>query len=301
MYLSAERCKKIILWVILFFIFLFFTKKLFVLLFPLFSSFFVALSLQKPINSLYSSFKIPRKVSSFILVSLLILVFLFSSFLIIKKVQSELISFSEFNFEWSFLSKYLSLIIDKALAFFSSLGEFFPKLLIFVTVFIFSSFYIASEYDKIEETFIFVKKFKKVFSRIASGYIKSYFILFLFTFAFLYLALTIIKIKFSFVIALVIAILDIFPILSAGVLIMPWAFFELFAGSRSLALILVLIALFLTVIKKFIEPKILGGFVGLHPLISLVSISVGYLFMGMTGAFIFPFVLSIILELKKEM
>ncbi len=302
MYLSTEKCKKVILWVLLFFIFLFFAKKLSVLLFPLLASFLFAFSLQKPINSLESAFKIPRKLSSFILVLFFILIFLFTSFLILKKLQSELLSlltvFPKLTFKEDFLSKYLSLFFEKALSLFSSVSEFLPKLLISVTVFIFSLFYISAEYNKGEK---FFPVLNKVFTRVFWGYIKSYFILFLFTFAFLYFAFSLLKINFSFILSFVIAILDVFPILSAGLLILPFALFKFFSGYRSLALFLLFTALFLTLIKKFIEPKVLGGFVGLHPLISLIAISSGYLFMGVSGAFLFPLVLSIILELKKEM
>ena len=301
MYLSTEKCKKSVIWIIFFLISLYLTKKLFVFLFPFFSSFFVAILFQKPIILLKTSLGISRKVSSFILLFVFILILLFSSYFLLAKIKTEFTYLLKYLPELKLERQYISPLLDKIITFSSSLGHFFPKALIFITVFVLSSFYLSAEYDIIEKRFPKTKRIKRALNKIISGYIKSYFILFLFTFAFLYLFFSLLKIKFSFILSLIISAIDIFPVLSAGIFIIPWGIFEFIKGARSLGFFLILSVLVLDIIKKFIEPKILGGFVGLHPLLSLAAISSGYLFMGVSGAFLFPFILSIIIELKKEM
>ena len=56
----------------------------------------------------------------------------------------------------------------------------------------------------------------------------------------------------------------------------------------------------ITVIRNFLEPKIIGQQVGLHPLITLISMFCGYKLIGFIGLFLFPLTLIILNDLYKH-
>ena len=80
----------------------------------------------------------------------------------------------------------------------------------------------------------------------------------------------------------------------------PWGIFEYTFSDKKLGMWLIIIFAIITVVKEILKPKILGGFVGLHPIVSLVSISSGYLLMGFTGAIFLPFAVYVMIELQKN-
>ena len=80
----------------------------------------------------------------------------------------------------------------------------------------------------------------------------------------------------------------------------PWTLFMAAYGNYSLALELFLIYLGITVIRNIIEPKIIGGQLGLHPVVTLVSMFVGGDFFGPVGLFGFPIFLSLLRHLNKR-
>ena len=80
----------------------------------------------------------------------------------------------------------------------------------------------------------------------------------------------------------------------------PWAVFMLVYGNYPLALELFLIYVIITVIRNIIEPKIIGGQLGLHPVVTLICMFVGVEFFGVIGLFGLPILLSLILHLNAH-
>jgi len=54
------------------------------------------------------------------------------------------------------------------------------------------------------------------------------------------------------------------------------------------------------VVRQFLEPKIVGKSVGLHPLLALVSMYIGLRLFGVLGLFGFPIALVIYNKLKQD-
>jgi len=80
----------------------------------------------------------------------------------------------------------------------------------------------------------------------------------------------------------------------------PWSLIMVVYGNYPLALELFLIYLGITVVRNIIEPKIIGGQLGLHPVVTLVSMFVGVDFFGPIGLFGFPILLSLLRHLNKR-
>ena len=62
----------------------------------------------------------------------------------------------------------------------------------------------------------------------------------------------------------------------------------------TLAHMLIVLYLIITVVRNIIEPKIVGGQIGLHPVVTLASMFVGVQLLGAVGLFGFPIGLSLL-------
>ncbi len=171
-----------------------------------------------------------------------------------------------------------------------------------------SSFFICMEYDKIKE---FVKKLlprrivdlisdtKLQLGKTLLKYAKAYGIILLMTFTELLIGLSILGVDNALGIAAIIAVFDILPVLGTGGIMIPWAIFSFSAGNYFLGVGLLVVYLITIIIRNFAEPKIIGMQLGLHPLVTLVTIYVGYRIYGILGMIGFPVCVTILIALHK--
>lgn len=179
-----------------------------------------------------------------------------------------------------------------------------------VTIVIISSFFFVIDYDGIFNYLdsIMSPELKKTYYEVKDFVqnnvlliIKSYGLIMLITFIELLIGFLIIGIDNSTVLSFVIAILDIFPILGVGTVLIPWGLFLLATGDIRIGISILVLYLIITFIRNIIEPKIVGGNLGLHPLVALASMLVGLNIFGVLGMFGLPLVISFYsLRKKKE-
>lgn len=187
----------------------------------------------------------------------------------------------------------------------SSLPGLFVKLVLIII----SSFFIAIDYDQLAGFCLrqMGEKTKAVFLEIKAYVvgtlwvcIRSYLIIMSLTFVELSIGLNLLKINHAILIAFCIAIFDILPVLGTGGIMIPWTVLTAITGDYHMALGLLLIYLVITVIRNIVEPKIVGSQLGLHPVVTLVSMFVGVQFFGVIGLFGFPILLSLLRHLDEN-
>lgn len=133
-----------------------------------------------------------------------------------------------------------------------------------------------------------------------ANYVKAYSFIFILSFAQLYLWLTLLGADYAFSAAFFIALADVIPFLGSGAVVIPWAALSFLLGRASFGAGLLVMFLVMTVIRQIAEPKVVGNFIGLDPLLSLVSACVGLKVMGFFGVFVFPIVTSIALDIRER-
>ncbi|MEL7657956.1 MAG: AI-2E family transporter, partial [Bacillota bacterium] len=111
--------------------------------------------------------------------------------------------------------------------------------------------------------------------------------------------LLILDMRYALVLALLIVIVDILPILGTGSVLVPWGIVLITLGDIFSGLGLILLFIVITVLRKIIEPKILGERIGLGPLSTLISIWVGFKVMGVLGVFLAPLLIIFYKALVK--
>ena len=131
-------------------------------------------------------------------------------------------------------------------------------------------------------------------------YLRSYALIMLITFALLFLGLSVIGVKNAAAAALIIALLDVLPVIGTGIVLLPWALIALLTSRVGYGVGLVVIWGVVTVTRNIIEPKIVGRQVGLHPLVTLVAMFVGTKLFGFAGLVMLPLGLSVASSVIRE-
>ncbi len=121
-----------------------------------------------------------------------------------------------------------------------------------------------------------------------SGYIRSYMIIMLITFAELFLGFVILRIDYAVLLALFIAAIDLLPILGSGAIIVPWGFLQIAAGDVRTGAGLFVLGGIMYIVRQITEPHILGSVMGIHPVISLFTVYVGFILFGFCGIIFLP-------------
>ncbi len=196
----------------------------------------------------------------------------------------------------SLLSYFMS-IVNKIVkgAFYTAFS--FPEILLFTLTTIISTYFIASgrytimDYVKSQvpkewHNNIREMKHDSVISIVKL--IKAYIIILLITFSELFLGLSILKVKYAFVIAILISIIDLLPVLGTGIVIIPWAIYNLFFGKIYMAVGLFLLWLVILIVRQVVEPRIISSQIGVHPLVTLMGIYIGFKLIGPGGLILGP-------------
>ena len=200
-------------------------------------------------------------------------------------------------------------ISTKAIGMVTGFAASLPMLFIKTVLFIVSTVFITMDYDKIMGFIVYQMndRVREIFEETKSYMvnvlfvvIRSYLIIMSITFVELSIGLTIIGVDYAILIALCIAIFDILPVLGTGGVMIPWTVISIILGNFWLALKLFILYVIITIVRNIIEPKIVGGQLGLHPIITLSSMFAGLQVLGGLGLFGFPIGLSLIVHLNKK-
>ncbi|MBE6055161.1 MAG: sporulation integral membrane protein YtvI [Clostridium sartagoforme] len=207
------------------------------------------------------------------------------------------------------LGSIISSVSSGVVGFVSSTVTMVPSFFIILLITIISSFFFAMDYVNITGfiTRQLSPKASSIFFDVKDyivgtlfKFIKAYSIIISITFIELSIGLSILRIDNAITIALLIACVDVLPVLGTGGIVIPWIFIELFKGNVSLAIGLTITYVVITIIRNIIEPKIVGQQVGLHPLIMLVCMFIGVKLFGFIGLFVLPIMVIILKNLNDS-
>ena len=202
----------------------------------------------------------------------------------------------------SSLSDLTVRITDAVGDFLASLPYFFFALIIFLM----AEFYLCADFDDINGSILsyvpqrFSRRWSDVQNKVlvsALRYIKAYVILFFLTFIALMIGFIIVGEKYATLLAAVIALLDILPVIGVGTVLIPWVIVLFALGQIKKAVVLLIVCVIVMVGRQILEPHIVGAQLGVHPLMTLVSVFVGYKLFGLLGFIIGPIALVIVKNL----
>ncbi|WOO34864.1 sporulation integral membrane protein YtvI [Anaerocolumna sp. AGMB13020] len=204
---------------------------------------------------------------------------------------------------------YLSQISTKVVSMATGFAGMLPTLLIKFIFTIVSSFFFTIDYYKI--TRFIVRQFKPEHQKVIlnlkdnvigslGNFIKAYTAIISITFAELSIGFWILGIPSPFLFGLLVAIIDIMPILGTGAVLLPWSVIAFIIGNTKVGMGMLILYIFITVVRQILEPKIVGQQIGLYPIVTLVLMYVGAQLMGVLGLLILPIMATILIKLNKE-
>ena len=179
-----------------------------------------------------------------------------------------------------------------------------PNLLFVSLVLIMAAYYFCADYEEIN-SYIFSRfsdktkhnishirvKLKQAALRVLKGYLLTIGI----TFLQLYAGFLILKTEYAFTLALIIAVVDILPVIGVGTVLVPWGLVKILSGGYYQGFGLFIIFAVVSIVREILEPKIIGKSIGLHPLMTLLAMYIGLELCGFIGLISFP-VLVIVLK-----
>lgn len=131
------------------------------------------------------------------------------------------------------------------------------------------------------------------------NYLKAEFILVLVSFVisligFYILNIIGMNIKYPLLIALGIAFVDALPILGSGTVMLPWAVICAADGNLQLAISILALWVIMSIVRQFLEPKLVSNKIGIHPIFTLMAMYTGFKFVGVWGMVLGPIILIVL-------
>lgn len=120
------------------------------------------------------------------------------------------------------------------------------------------------------------------------------------SFVILFLGLVILRIPYALLWAGAICLVDAFPVLGTGTVLLPWSLICLLQEDIPRAIGLASTYVAVTLTRSILEPKFLGRHLGLDPLVTLIALYVGFRLWGIGGMILAPILTVIAIQITAE-
>lgn len=183
-----------------------------------------------------------------------------------------------------------------------------PKGVIWTIIFVLSMFFMVTQKESVSR---FIRKLlgEKITNRIIDirdeckrfmwGYVKAQLILMIIIFFIISAALTILHAPYAIVVASVTAVLDALPFFGSGFTLWPLSIMCFITGDVTLGIGYIVIYLIIMLLRRFLEPKLVSDNMGLHPVVTLAMMYIGYLWWGIIGLITGPILFMILLSIYR--
>ena len=108
------------------------------------------------------------------------------------------------------------------------------------------------------------------------------------TFCILLAGFLLLRVRFALVWAFLIALMDAVPMLGTGLILVPWSVISFLQHEHILAFGLLGIFVAATLARSTLEPRLVGQQLGLDPLVTLISLYLGFQLLGLPGLLAAP-------------
>ena len=183
-----------------------------------------------------------------------------------------------------------------------------PNAFVAVIVFILSTYFMVTDNKTVTRTVagVFPKRLrarlrivKDQLKMYLGGYLRAQGILMFIVFCAMFIELSILNVEYALIIALGVAVLDALPFFGSGLVLWPWAVVSFINGNLKLGFGLVIVYVSIALIRRLLEPKLLSSSVGLNPILTLMSMYVGYRVLSIGGLILGPIIMLLIIAFYK--
>lgn len=123
---------------------------------------------------------------------------------------------------------------------------------------------------------------------VCSAYVRTQLIIMCVTFIICFVSFLIIGNDYAFLIALVVGFLDALPLIGVGTVLVPWGLICLLMGNYFNAVVILITFAVCYLVRELLEPRLMGGRIGITPIMTIASMYVGYKLFGIIGVVLGP-------------
>jgi len=180
--------------------------------------------------------------------------------------------------------------------------------IISVIIFIMASYFMMADYPRLSQKLqnFFTPKAYKGYSMLKDAtllalgrFLRAQLLIAFFIFLFSLAGLLIFRQEYALLLAFVFSVIDFLPLIGTSIVLVPWAIVNIVAGSVGRGIYLLAMSLALFLLRRVIEPKVVGSQMGLSPLAAIVSIYIGMQLGGVLGLILGPVVAMVFVSLYK--
>lgn len=210
---------------------------------------------------------------------------------------------------FNILSNGVLQICSNILSVLGSIVVSLPSVFMKTIITFIATVFIATDFETIrnfltklipENRRIILREFRRFFGKTVPKCIFSYVLIFTVTFLELWIGFWLLHIQGGALLALIVAMLDILPVLGTGTILIPWAVIAIIQGNIAFGCKLLLLYLIITVIRNMLEPRLVGHLMHLHPVITFASMLTGIHFFGIVGLFGVPLGIAFLQHLHRN-
>lgn len=172
-----------------------------------------------------------------------------------------------------------------------------PSSLIFIIFTFMSSYYFSAGYDKImgflRKKILYFDSSKEIINsfRISiklglGSWFKAQLVIMSFSFLISSIFFYFLKIPYPVLVGMGLALFDGLPLFGAGAVLWPISIYYLITGNFINSFIAFLLYIVIITIRQIVEPKLIGQEIGIHPLVTLLTIYLGLKLFGVAGIII---------------
>lgn len=297
--------------------------KIIAILLPFVLGYFLYL-IANPLNKQLKK-RLPPSLSAFLSLFIISLLLFFILWMLFSHLATEIVSFSASNSLYKdaipFLSRQINAVSSSAEGVFGNLFDAFykgisnilfkislllfdfvkniPALLIAAFTTVFTAFFLLKDTAVIyagakkffgEKLCLKFSDMKNSFFSVIFTYFKAQLIIESIIFAVLFLGFSFLKVRYALLLAFFTAIVDAFPILGTGAVLVPGAIVYFLAGNPMTGWGMLVLYGVAVLTRQLCEPKIIGDKLGIHPLATIFSIYAGLKLFGFWGLILGPIV-----------
>ncbi len=178
-----------------------------------------------------------------------------------------------------------------------------PGMLFFSFVLLFSSYYLCVDFDAVNKGILALFPPASRDGALALGkhlrgtllrYLRAYLLIMFITFSELLVGFLILRIDYAFTLALLISLIDIFPVLGVGTVLIPMAAVKVIGGDLYTGIGLIIVFAIVQIVRQVSEPRIIGVSFGMPPLLTVFSMYAGWRLLGVWGVLMLPVAATLI-------
>ncbi len=190
--------------------------------------------------------------------------------------------------QWNRLADLLAALVTGA----GGLVKGVPRFSALTVFTFFSAYFVLRDRESIEAFLgsLVPSESKNSFQRMetdilggVAGFIRAQLALVLLTMMVNVIGLTLMGINYAVAVGLLLAVLDLLPVVGPGLVYVPWILYHVLSGSPGIAVGLGILYGGVSILRQIAQTHLVGREMGLHPLVTLTSLYIGFRIFGPMG------------------